>query len=543
MKSGAGRVIVSLVVTLIVGFLYFYVNLPALNLHAKELYFFIGLLCVVYIFCTLVTSGFAWATSTKFDYFRFVKAQAKIPAVILVALVAAYIVGGVSSSVVFRSHAYRELLTVENGTFAMDVEEVSYDQIPRLDAQSAIRLGDRKMGELSDMVSQFEVNNAYTQINYNGSPVRVTYLDYGDFFKWLNNRSSGIPAYIILDMVTQEVEVGRLSEGIKYSPSELFARDLFRYVRFHYPTYMFDTPTYEIDEDGVPYWICPRIQKTIGLYGGTDIIGAVMINAVTGASHYYDVTEIPNWVDRVFTAQLIIEQYDYHGKYINGFINSLFGQKGVTVTTDAYNYIALKDDVYMYTGITSVSGDQSNVGFILSNQRTKETRYYASPGAEEFSAMSSAQGVVQDLGYSATFPLLLNIDGQPTYFMALKDSASLVKMYAMVNEQQYQIVATGTTVAACEQAYQQLLVQNNIIESTTLTGDMKADGTIAEIRTAVIDGTSFYFFRLEGIRCSTGYPWPTTNLPSSSTRATRWRSTTANRTGWTSSRAYSITKK
>lgn len=500
MKSGVGRIVVSLLITIVVGFLYFYVNLPALNLHAKEFYFFVGLLCVVYIFCAMATAGFAWATSTKFDYFRFVKAQAKIPAIILLLLVATYLVGGVSSAVVFRANAYHKLLKVEQGNFATDVEEVSYDQIPRLDEQSAIRLGDRKMGELSDMVSQFEVNTAYTQINYKGRPVRVTYLDYGDFFKWLNNRAKGIPAYIVLDMVTQEVEVIRLSEGIRYSPSELFGRDLFRYVRFQYPTYMFDTPTFEIDESGVPYWICPRIQKTIGLFGGTDICGAVMINAITGESTYLDIQEIPKWVDRVFTAQLIIEQYDYHGKYVRGFLNSLFGQKDVTITTDGYNYIALNDDVYMYTGISSIGGDQSNVGFILSNQRTKETKYYASPGAEEYSAMYSAQGVVQDLGYQATFPLLLNIKGQPTYFMALKDSVSLVKMYAMVNEQQYQIVATGTTVAECEMKYQQLLVQNNIIAGEAVSGELKAEGAIAEIRTAVIDGTSYYFIRLEGER-------------------------------------------
>ena len=76
-------------------------------------------------------------------------------------------------------------------------------------------------------------------------------------------------------------------------------------------------------------------------------------------------------------------------------------------TTDGYNYLALEDDVWVYTGITSVSGDRSNVGFILMNQRTMETRYYSCAGAEEYSAMESAEGQVQNLKYQATFPLVI----------------------------------------------------------------------------------------------------------------------------------------
>ena len=324
---------------------------------------------------------------------------------------------------------------------ATEVEEISYDQIPMLDKDSAEKLGNRKLGELSDMVSQFEVAEEYTQINYKGRPVRVTPLRYGDWIKWFNNRSEGLPAYLIIDMVTQNVEVVRLEQGIRYTTAEHFGRNLYRYLQFHYPTYIFDKPAFEIDEDGDPYWVCPRIRKTIGLFGGTDINGAVLVNAVTGEHQYYDAKDVPDWVDHVYTADLIVQQYDYHGTYIHGFINSLFGQRDVTVTTDGYNYIAIGDDVYMYTGITSVVSDQSNIGFILSNQRTKETRFYSVAGAEEYSAMDSARGQVQQMNYTATFPLLLNIADQPSYFMALKDAAGLVKMYAMVNVSQYQIVA------------------------------------------------------------------------------------------------------
>ena len=172
-------------------------------------------------------------------------------------------------------------------------------------------------------------------------------------------------------------------------------------------------------------------MKTIGLFGGTDIQGAVLVNAVTGESQYYE--EVPNWVDHVYDANLIMEQYDYYGMYHNGFINSIFGQRDVTHTTEGYNYIAIGDDVYMYTGVTSVTSDQSNIGFILSNQRTKETHFYSVAGATEASAQASAMSQVQQMRYVATFPLLLNIADQPTYFMSLKGEDGLVKMYAMVN--------------------------------------------------------------------------------------------------------------
>jgi len=347
------------------------------------------------------------------------------------------------------------------------------------------------------MVSQFEVSSQYNQINYNGHPVRVTMLEYGDLIKWFTNRKQGIPAYLVIDMVTQNVDVVRLpaDNGIKYSPSEHFGRYLMRHLRFNYPTFMFDTPMFEINDQGEPYWICPKLEKTIGLFGGTDINGAVLVNAITGESQYYE--EVPAWVDRLYSAELIMQQYDYHGQYQNGFLNSIFGQKGVTVTTSGYNYIAMNDDVYMYTGITSVGGDQSNVGFILTNQRTKETRYYPCAGATEYSAMSSAEGVVQHLNYKATFPLLLNIHSEPTYFIALKDNAGLVKMYAMVNVQQYQIVATGASVSECSANYSKLLTQNNIVgEAESLPQD-EVTGRISDIRSAVIDGNTVFYIQLE----------------------------------------------
>ena len=499
-KSGfSGKnILINLIVTIVAGFIYFYVELPPINLHSAAFYSFFLFLSVVYCITAVITSGIYRQAENGKTFWKLLKGSCIVPLIVIGAVFVIYVVGGLLSSVVIRSGAYAKLITVETGDFTQDIEEISFDQIPMLDLDSVEKLGDRKLGELADMVSQFEVADNYTQINYKGRPVRVTPLRYGDIFKWLNNRSAGLPAYLIIDMVTQEVDVVRLPEGMHYTTAEHFSRNLYRHLRFQYPTYIFNEPTFEIDEEGTPYWVCPRIVKRIGLFGGTDIQGAVLVNAITGESQYY--TDIPTWVDGVYSAEIIMDQYDYYGTYQGGFINSLFGQKNVTVTTEGYNYIAANDDVYVYTGVTSAGSDESNIGFILTNQRTKQTTFYSIAGAEEFSAMNSAEGVVQHLNYSATFPLLLNISNQPTYFMALKDYAGLVKMYAMVNVQQYQIVATGASVEECQSNYYKLLRQNKLDtgEAPILPADEDTvTGIVTVLRSAVIDGTTMYYVTLD----------------------------------------------
>ncbi len=489
------RIITNILITAFVGFIYFYVELPAINLQDENFYFFFLILSATYCVASVMTSGF-YKSYTDTDFIKNVLRNFKAPVFACFALLILVVIGSVLSSPILRAKDYSELLPFERGDFAQEIEEVSFDTIPMLDKNSAQQLANRKLGELSEMVSQFEVSTENNQISFDNTPVRVVPLVYADLIKWLTNRSEGLPAYIVIDMVTQKTDLIRLDEGMRYSKDEHLMRNLDRHLRFNYPTYMFDVPTFEIDEEGNPYWIAPRIVKTIGLFGGKDVSGAVIVNAVTGDSEYFETQDIPQWVDRVFSADLIIEQYDYYGLYNNGFINSIFGQRDVTVTTTGYNYLAIDGDVYVYTGVTSVGSDQSNIGFLLANQRTKQTSFYSVAGAEEYSAMSSAQGVVQHLNYTATFPLLLNINGEPTYFMALKDDAGLVKMYAMVNVRQYQIVATGNSVAECEQQYIELLSSNNITQAPQVEQNEKS-GKIEDIRQAVIGGESYFYIKLE----------------------------------------------
>lgn len=495
---------VIIVVALIAAFVYYYVTIPAFNIHSVGTWWFIiGAVAIV---------GFAVEGRRIIQEHgsgvEFIKEQKKLKISISIAgkiilgvlgvLLVILAIGALLSSPIINAKKYQQLMTVENRDFTQDISEVDYNTIPILDKDSAALLGNRKMGSMVDMVSQFEVSGDYSQINVNSKPVRVTPLTYASPIKWLTNQSSGIPAYIKIDMATQDTECVKLEQGIKYSKAEYLNRNIYRHLRFRYPTYIFTEQIFfEIDEEGTPYWICPVKKFNIGLFGGVTIGNVVICNAVTGECTDYKIDEVPQWVDKVYQAELLMELYDYNGTLKHGFFNSVLGQKDCLQTTNGYNYIALEDDVWVYSGVTSVSGDQSNVGFVLMNQRTMETRFYKIEGATEESAMSSAEGQVQNLGYRATFPLLLNISGEPTYFMALKDDAGLVKMYGMVNIQKYQWVATGNTIQECEKAYSKLL-KNNGITSSLEKKSKTISGRITNFIPVNIEGNTHIYFALEG---------------------------------------------
>ncbi len=499
--------------------IYYYITLPAINIHSAGFWWFIiSILGVIYLWRMLK------ANTPNMDakgWYRFdTSLSMKITGAILLLAIVVFFVGTVLGSPIINASKYQQLLAVEQGDFAADIERADYSTIPLLDKDSASLLGDRKMGSMVEYVSQFEVASDYTQINYQGKPVRVTPLEYASPIKWLTNQSQGIPAYIMIDMTTQDTECVELEEGIKYSKSEYFNRNIYRHLRFNYPTYIFaDDIYFEINEEGTPFWICPVKKFNIGLFGGETVGRVVMVNAVTGECTDYAVEDVPTWVDKVYSANLLMNLYDYHGIYVNGFFNSLLSQRGCLQTTNGYNYLAMNDDVWVYTGVTSLNADQSNVGFVLMNQRTMETKYYEVEGAIEDSAMSSAQGQVQHLGYQATFPLLLNVEDEPTYFLALKDQAGLVKMYAMVNVQKYQLVATGDTIKECEDNYRSLLVENGVIEDVIVEAppipgeqmpapEVKSTGgAITAIYNLIVDGDSSLYIQLEDGEKGTHYYW------------------------------------
>ena len=382
---------------------YYYVALPAINIHSSDTWFF--------IFVILIVAAFIYMGRRKMRSFHEARENKGLRAIglIIAVLGIIYLAGTLLSSPIINAKKYQQLMTVEEGEFTEDIDELSFDKIPLLDRDTAMILGDRKMGSMVDMVSQFEVDDIYTQINYKDNPVRVSPLKYASVIKWFTNQSEGIPAYIRINMATQTTELVKLEEGMKYTNSEYFNRNIYRHLRFAHPTYIYGGLSFEIDDSGVPYWVAPVKKYNIGLFGGETVGKVVLCNAITGDTKTYDIDKAPSWIDRAYAADLLVELFDYYGTLKHGFINSVLSQKDCLETTDGYNYLALDDDVWMYTGVTSVNGDQSNVGFMLSNQRTMETKYYKVEGATEASAMSSAEGQVQNLKYVATFPLLLNI--------------------------------------------------------------------------------------------------------------------------------------
>ncbi len=535
------KLIICIIATIIGGAIAYYFMLPALNFKAIELYYYIAVVVVIYIVMTILTTK----VLAKPEYIPYVKKQVKIP--LIIALVFALIlgIGYLVSAPLFRADDYSEIIVPVEEDFGANEDSITtikslqdFESVPMIDKDVALNLANKKLGDLSQWVSQFVIDEEYsTQVNYQGNPYRIFPLKYGDVFKWIKNTRDGFPAYIAVNMYTQEANAVVLEkeglQNIRVSTGEYLNKRLDRVLRFKFPTYMFGTPSLEIDENGHPYWVCERLDKTIGLTGGTDVIGVVLVDACDSNNvKEYTMEQIRKdesieWIDQIYSEDLLIQQYNYHGKYNGGFINGYIGQSGVISTTDGATYIASGDDVWLYTGVTSVTNDDSIVGFAIINQRTKEAVFQKISGTTEAGAQTSAQGIVSDKGWSATFPLLLNIDGEATYFMALKDN-DVVKSYAMVSVARVQDAVRSEDDAnpdleACLKAYvakvkastkKELNVTYDAVLPDSLGGagsDTPQGGTnnqtkpqletitgvITDIRTAVVNGNSVYYFALD----------------------------------------------
>ena len=485
--------IINFIITLLIGAVIYYVTLPAINLNNMGFYMYIFSLLFIYG----ILDGLSFAKAPQLlKKGKLLKKDVSSPVlffiigVIFISFITINVVNFFCSPL-FNAKSYQTRIVVdETGSFTEDIEEVNFNQLPLLDRNSSEVLGDRVMGQMSELVSQYAVSNRYTQINYNDLIMRVTPLEYADSVKWLTNRKKGIVGYITVNSVTGESKLVRLEKGMKYSTSALFNEKLQRKLRFDYPTTNFGEISFEIDNEGKPFYIVTTLDYTaVGLKA--KVSGVIIFNPITGESKKYSKEDIPTWVDIAYSPELVIEQIDNWGMYKNGFWNSMFGQKNVVNTTEGYNYLAMNDDIYLYTGITSVVSDESNLGFILTNMRTGKTIYYAVPGAEEYSAMSSAEGQVQDMDYTSTFPLLINLNGKPTYLVSLKDHNGLVKMYGFVDVQDYQkVVVTDASKGI-------IVAKDNYLKS--IKQEVKEDELVKKeivvksITSANINGYTHYF--------------------------------------------------
>ena len=477
--------------TIIISLLLYYFLLPPFNLSSPLFWFYAFTIFIIYL-----ASGVARVIEFK-DIITNRKSLKKAPVslgisiLVLSGFFVLILLINFIQSPLFNSKAYYNRINIsEDHEFTEDVAQVDFNALPLLDKSSSQKLGDRVMGQMPELVSQFDVSDLYTQINFNNSIIRVTPLEYNGLIKYFTNRGEGVKGYITVNSVTGEANLTKLDNGMKYMPSAYFFENLYRKLRLSYPTEIFGNESFEIDNEGNPYWIVPTIKYSgIGLR--EEITGVIILNPVTGESTRYKVEDVPTWVDHVYSPELIIEQVNDWGLYENGFFNSIFGQKGVVQTTTGYNYTVMNDDVYLYTGITSALADEANIGFILTNLRTKETKFYSVPGAEEYSAMASAEGQVQQMNYQASFPLLINLNDKPTYLMSLKDYAGLVKMYALVDVSDYQKVVVTEASLGIEKAVENYLGDAKLeIDSDKL---LNRSINISRINSANIDGTTIYY--------------------------------------------------
>lgn len=457
----------------------FYVALFPINLHSKQFYFYA-------VFFILSVSIILRLTK------KFVKI-AKYAFLLSIFMSVLFVAFEIFSIPLFRSADYAKLLTITDGDFISEVPEADFNTLPIVDRVTAIKLGARKMGEMGNLVSQYDIDETYSQINISGKPVRVTPLYYSGFIKWLNNVKSGIPYYISIDMTNQNASLVKPPGNIKYSASDKFGRNIVRHIRFNYPTKIIGEINFEIDDENHPYYVASVIKPTIGFFEGMDVKEVITVDAIDGKCTLYSANDAPAWIDRVYPAEMIIKQLTDHGKYQKGFLNSVLAQEGVTAPTKGYNYLSIGKDIILYTGITSVLSDESNIGFIFCNLRTKETKFYPVSSAAEFSVMDSAAGAVQEKGYKATFPILINLNGRPTYFMALKDNAELTKMFALVDAQNYQNAAVASTVEQTVANYKNSYLK---MSEDTPSSDT-AEFTVKEIQSAVVDGNTHYFITSE----------------------------------------------
>ncbi|MDR2524789.1 MAG: hypothetical protein LBC83_01130 [Oscillospiraceae bacterium] len=529
------RVLLSLAGTVLTALIGFFVLLPPINLHAQEFYYYIGLVLISFPVLLFIFSG----TAKQPEYAPFVKKRSMLP---LFAVAVVAVIFGVAlaiSSPLFQAKSYRDIMTegarFEEAKFEERMLSADFSAIPKLDEDTARAAANRALGDMATTtgrVSQFTLAPTNTQINLGNKPYRVVTLAYASVIKWFTNTGEGLPGYVKVNMDDRNASF--VESPIRYSDQEHFFKLLKRHLRFKFPTLMFGEANFEVDDSDKPWWVVPILTKKAGLLSGEDVTGIVIVDPDNGECTRYSMEQVREgkelqWIDRIYSAALLTKQYNFHGKYVNGFWNSFLGQNDVTITTNGYNYIAQDGDVWMYTGVTSATSDDSIVGFLMVNQRTRDTLYYRGSnvsGATEDSASAVANSLVSDLRWKASFPLLINVGAQPTYFVSLKnEDNNAVNAFAMVHVVNFSTVrAKGDTVLECLQAYVAAMKkaglevddkkvntnfneakQNEQQSTETPVGDegetpknIVKKGVIADIRSQNVDGTTVYYIQLQG---------------------------------------------
>lgn len=389
------------------------------------------------------------------------------------------------SSPVFASAQYRKLINVhDNQSFIESVEDYTTMQIPIVDRGLAEKLGDKKLGE-DNLGSQCKVGKYY-MICHNENLYWIAPIEYNGFFPWANRRTS--PGYVMINANDQS-DVKIIKDELIYIDSAYLWEDLNRKNYFNNLTaWRANDAHLELTDDNVPVFVETVYVNRIGFTNGKDVEGIIVTNAKTGESKYYHYLDAPKWINHVITEEIAVQQLSDWGIYVNGFFNSIFAKKDVLEVSTGLNYVYSNGNMYLQTGMTSVGGDESIVGVMMVDMRTKEAIFSRIGGATEYAAAQSAIGKEQAMRYSASDPIMINLQGVPTYFIMLKDDEGLVKKYAYVNVYDYNLVATAETRESAIIEYKKLIHIND---------DQPAQQfTIKNIQQVIENGNTFYYLKL-----------------------------------------------
>ena len=492
------RKISGFVFLLVLGFLLFYGNLPVLNYGFTGFAF---ILLVIAVVAVLFSTGYAIAGKTS--QIKIVsKPNRFLVFTVLVLLVYCIVLPFATSLKMFRSDSYQKLIgEVKNGQkITNHIAPISIDKIRVVDEELAHLLGEKILGSQPALGSQVELGDFCIQ-KVNNNLYWVAPLLHSGFFKWFNNQE-GTAGYVMVS-ATNERDV-RLVQNvagkaikIKYQQGAYFQSDIHRHVYFNgNATIGLADFSFEIDDAGNPYWIITKYAKKVG-FSGKEAIGTLVVDAQTGAMRSFTIAKTPKWVDRIQPLEFIEDQLNDWGEYVHGYWN--FSNADKLQITEGLTLVYGKDSKsYWYTGLTSVGKDESAVGFVLVDTRTKETTFYKQGGATEFAAQSSAQGKVQEKGYKASLPIPYNINNIPTYVMTLKDDGGLVKMFAMVAISDYTIVGVGNTMRETLTSFKNVYnMADNKINPNSVSNKKSLKSVVTRIQNDVKNGNSFYYFKVK----------------------------------------------
>ena len=502
--------IISLVITLVICSLFTagigYLMLPAFSLTSSMLPWFIFIACIIF------SIGLSIWNYNKGDDWTLLYA---IPWLTTLAVLLIIIVVSLIGAPIFNSSPYQQAITVEQGNFDEDFDDLTASaSYALLDLDTAQRLGDRVLGKVPN-ASWYNVSNEYNLIKYQGKYYRISPLEYRDIFAYLKAKSSGIPGYVLVDVETKEATYVETEEPITVSPSGCFSQKLARVLRGQFPSYVFDQSFMEIDEDGHPYWVTAVLKANAGLWGARTAAGYVITDACTRESKYYSIDEAkPEWLDHVYSLDYLMEKAAWHYNLIHGWwnisytdvLNTTYAyRRGASSKTGepafyGYNCVVSKDGrIMVYTGMTPANKTESNVGFLLVDCATGEFKYYDIPGAEESSAQSVVEGIIQQMGYESTFPVMVKINGKPAYVMNLKDKSGLIQRYAIVNYTNYSQAYVGVTFEETLEGYLDVIGAKKeepiIIEEPAEI--FTVEGVILEKYQAEVDGTSYFYYVID----------------------------------------------